>query len=86
MAKRKAPTTPTPDEPLPPAETPAPVASPDTADQAGAVPILSLKGRKVWRDWFTDLAKQSRTSKAGLIDRLTAEHAERIGFRPPPER
>lgn len=72
MAKRKSPPQPVPPEPPP--------------EPAGAVPILSLKGRVAWRDWFTELAQKSRTTKAGLIDRLTAEHAERIGFRPPPER
>jgi hypothetical protein len=73
MAKRKAATT----EPIP--EPIAPSSSP-------AVPILSLKGSKEWSEWFAELSKHSRTTKAGLIDRLTAEHAERIGFRSPPER
>jgi hypothetical protein len=71
MAKRKSVV------PVPKAVPPSPTPS---------VPILSLKGRKEWSDWFTELAQRSRTTKAGLIDRLTAEHAERIGFRSPPER
>ena len=73
MAKRK---------PAPPAPPPEPA----RPEPAVSVPILSLKGRKEWGDWFTELAQRSRTTKAGLIDRLTAEHAERIGFRAPPER
>jgi hypothetical protein len=72
MAKRKSST------PVPP--------DPPKAEPGPSVPILSLKGRKEWGDWFTELAQRSRTTKAGLIDRLTAEHADRIGFRPPPER
>ena len=75
MAKRK---------PTPPAPPPDP--EPARPEPAVSVPILSLKGRKEWSDWFTELAQRSRTTKAGLIDRLTAEHAERIGFRSPPER
>jgi hypothetical protein len=73
MAKRTPPKPPPEPEPVKPAS-------------AASVPILSLKGRREWSEWFTELAQRSRTTKAGLIDRLTAEHAERIGFRAPPER
>lgn len=74
MAKRK----PAP-EPVPARAAPPPPAS-------ASIPILSLKGSREWSEWFTELAKLSRTTKVGLIDRLTAEHAKEIGFKAPPER
>jgi hypothetical protein len=74
MAKRK------------PAPEPVPARSAPPPPSAASIPILSLKGSREWGEWFAELARESRTTKAGLIDRLTAEHAKEIGFRSPPER
>jgi hypothetical protein len=74
MAKRK------------PAPEPVPARAAPPPTVTASVPILSLKGSREWSEWFADLARESRTTKVGLIDRLTAEYAKEIGFRTPPER
>ena len=49
-------------------------------------PQMTLKVSTKWREWLAGLAKHSRTTSAGVIDRAVAEFASRVGFRPPPAR
>ncbi len=47
---------------------------------------LHIKGSPGWVRWVTGLAKRERTTNAGLVDKLLADHAQRVGHESPPER
>jgi len=49
--------------------------------------LLSIKGRRAWKEWLDRLAVFDRSSTVQLIDRSVARYAAEIGFtEPPPER
>jgi hypothetical protein len=52
----------------------------------GEMVTRALKMRQEYADWLEGFAAKERVNLASLIDRALVTHAERAGFRAPPDR
>ncbi len=48
--------------------------------------VFGVRGSEEWSEWLTELAKHVRATRVGVVDRALNELAQRVDFRPPPER
>lgn len=50
------------------------------------VQVLSVRGKGAWRKWLEDYANSLGISTSDVIDQALAEHAQKRGVSPPPDR
>ena len=68
-----------PSKPEPPV--PSPPASNSPNDN-----ILTIRGKRIWKDWLDRYAAHRRVKPTVMIDLALSESAARDGFEPPPPR